>query len=118
MIKAVSTGTLKIGANAGAATAWVVGTNDIVDAANNAYWTPPAGANGILNAFTVVALDNGGAESTSDVQAQVIVNVAGGYTKLDAAGNDLPTGATEWTCVRDNDTGLIWEVKTDDWWSP
>jgi hypothetical protein len=36
------------------------------------------------------------------------------YTKLDAHGNDLPDSATEWVMVRDNVTGLIWEVKTDD----
>ncbi|MDP2647071.1 MAG: DUF1566 domain-containing protein [Desulfobacterales bacterium] len=36
------------------------------------------------------------------------------YTKLDATGNDLPSNATEWGMVRDNVTGLIWEVKTDD----
>jgi hypothetical protein len=36
------------------------------------------------------------------------------YTKLDAEGNDLPDTATSWTMVRDNVTGLIWEVKTDD----
>ncbi len=33
------------------------------------------------------------------------------YTKLDAQGNDLPDTATEWFMVRDNLTGLIWEVK-------
>ena len=36
------------------------------------------------------------------------------YTKLDANGNDLPASASEWTCVRDNHTGLVWEVKTTD----
>jgi len=36
------------------------------------------------------------------------------YTKLDAQGNDLPDGATEWVMVRDNVTGLVWEMKTDD----
>ena len=36
------------------------------------------------------------------------------YTKLDENGNDLPVTATSWTMVRDNVTGLIWEVKTDD----
>jgi hypothetical protein len=35
------------------------------------------------------------------------------YTKLDAIGNDLPEEATEWVMVRDNITGLIWEVKQD-----
>ncbi|ETR71354.1 MAG: hypothetical protein OMM_02547 [Candidatus Magnetoglobus multicellularis str. Araruama] len=36
------------------------------------------------------------------------------FTKLDAQGNELPDSANEWTIVRDNITGLIWEVKTDD----
>ena len=36
------------------------------------------------------------------------------YTKLDAQGNALPDEATEWTMVRDNVTGLIWELKTYD----
>ncbi|MDM8538524.1 DUF1566 domain-containing protein, partial [Desulfobacterales bacterium HSG17] len=33
------------------------------------------------------------------------------YTKLDASGNDLPDDAASWVMVRDNVTGLIWEVK-------
>jgi hypothetical protein len=33
------------------------------------------------------------------------------YTKLDADGNDLPKTAAEWVMVRDNVTGLIWEIK-------
>ena len=36
------------------------------------------------------------------------------YTKLDASGNKLPESAKSWTCVLDNRSGLIWEVKTDD----
>ncbi|UCH83174.1 MAG: DUF1566 domain-containing protein [Candidatus Latescibacterota bacterium] len=36
------------------------------------------------------------------------------YTKLDDIGNELPRNATEWVMVRDNVTGLVWEVKTDD----
>ena len=36
------------------------------------------------------------------------------YTKLDANGNDLPASAAQWSCVRDNVTNLVWEVKTDD----
>jgi hypothetical protein len=35
-------------------------------------------------------------------------------TKLDANSNDLPDTATEWVMVKDNVTGLIWELKTDD----
>ena len=36
------------------------------------------------------------------------------FTKLDRRGKSLPVGATTWACVRDNRTGLVWEVKTDD----
>ena len=36
------------------------------------------------------------------------------YTKLDESGNSLPDSATSWIMVKDNITGLIWEVKTDD----
>lgn len=36
------------------------------------------------------------------------------FTKLDDRGNPLPASATNWSCVKDNVTGLIWEVKTDD----
>ena len=36
------------------------------------------------------------------------------YTKLDATGEDLPDDAESWTMVRDNVTGLIWEVKVND----
>jgi len=36
------------------------------------------------------------------------------YTKLDGSGNELPDSAKTWTTVRDNVTGLIWEMKTKD----
>ena len=36
------------------------------------------------------------------------------YTKLDASGNALPASAATWVCVKDNITGLTWEIKTAD----
>jgi len=36
------------------------------------------------------------------------------FTKIDANGNSLPASAAGWSCVRDNVTGLVWEVKSDD----
>jgi hypothetical protein len=36
------------------------------------------------------------------------------FTKLDVNGKPLPVSASDWSCVKDNVTGLIWEVKTDD----
>ncbi len=73
VIKAVSTGTLLIGASAGTATAWDANTNNTIDAGNQAYWTPATHAIGSLNAFTAVAKDNGGLESASAIQATVTV---------------------------------------------
>ncbi|UCH48502.1 MAG: hypothetical protein JSU95_01385, partial [Betaproteobacteria bacterium] len=73
VIKAVSSGTLKIGTSAGTATLWAAGTNDTVDSTNNAYWIPVNHANGTLDAFTAVAMDNDGVKSTLPVQAQVTV---------------------------------------------
>ncbi len=35
------------------------------------------------------------------------------YTKLDGSGNALPDSATSWVMVKDNVTGLIWEMKTN-----
>ena len=42
------------------------------------------------------------------------------FTKISNSGNPLPnsavlgSGPNDWACTRDNVTGLIWEVKTDD----
>ena len=74
VVKAVTSGTLRIGADAVSATAWVAGVNDTLDATTNAYWTSDPDTNGILDAFEVVAKDNDGAESTTNVTVQVTVN--------------------------------------------
>ena len=81
VVKSISSGSLRIGANAGSATAWVAGTNDTIDASNHAYWTPDADVSGTQNAFALVAKDDGGLESTPSVTAQIDVN----------AQNDVPT---------------------------
>jgi hypothetical protein len=36
------------------------------------------------------------------------------FIKLDAAGAALAHSANQWTCVKDQVTGLVWELKTDD----
>lgn len=36
------------------------------------------------------------------------------FTKLDAAGGALAANAASWSCVRDEVTGLVWEIKPDD----
>jgi len=74
VIKAVSSGSLKIGASSGSASVFSIGSNDTVDAANNVYWTPANNASGEVNAFTVVAEDNDNAESISAIQATVTIS--------------------------------------------
>ncbi len=34
------------------------------------------------------------------------------FSKLDTAGKELPPNSAKWSCVRDNHTGLVWEIKT------
>ncbi len=74
IVNVVSTGMLKIGANAIAATPFNATTNKTINATNNAYWTPANNAYGTLNAFTTTVMDNNGDESTGAVQATVRVN--------------------------------------------
>lgn len=72
-VTSVTTGTLRIGGNAATATAWAVGTNDILDATHHAYWTPASTAVGTHSVFEVVAQDDLGLESIHGVLAQVLV---------------------------------------------
>jgi hypothetical protein len=48
------------------------------------------------------------------VLSNFTVNVTGvpasGFTKISAAGQDLPDTAPTWSCVRHNATGLLWEA--------
>ena len=74
IVKSVTSGTLRIGADAVSATAWVADSNDTLNATTHAYWTPDPHANGTLDAFEVVAQDDDGAESATNVTAQVTVN--------------------------------------------
>jgi hypothetical protein len=73
VVQAVFSGTLLIGADAGWATPFAVGSNDVIGAGLNAYWTPPADLTGVVDAFSVTALDDDGAESAVAITAQVTV---------------------------------------------
>lgn len=71
IVKTISSGNLKIGSSLELASDWTTDGNDVIDATHNAYWTPDANANGILNAFTVVAKDNNALASTTSVQVTI-----------------------------------------------
>ncbi len=84
IVKSVSSGTLRIGVDEGSATPYDEVTNNRIDGTNHAYWTPDENANGELGAFSVVAVDNDGAESDTPIEAKVNVT----------AVNDAPTVET------------------------
>ena len=72
-------------------------------------------------ACPVIGFEGQDAEYGRDAQsaAGTLTKVGAGkggfdFTKLDTNGNALPASATEWVCVKDNHTGLVWEVKTTD----
>ena len=85
VVQSVSSGTLKIGTNAQSTEAFAADTNDTIDAANHAYWTPAQGATGTLEAFTVTAQDDGGAESTGAVAVEVNISARPTLTAFSAA---------------------------------
>ncbi|MBV5304702.1 MAG: hypothetical protein JZU70_10985, partial [Chlorobium sp.] len=80
-VNAISSGALTIGRDASKATAWDATTNHTIDATHDAWWRPNHNANGMLDAFTVVAHNNDGGESVTTVQAFVEVTPV----------NDAPT---------------------------
>lgn len=49
-------------------------------------------------------------QSTGINGSYTILVGAEGFTKISAAGKDLPADATTWSCVRHNATGLLWEA--------
>ena len=88
VVQSVSSGTLKIGTDAGSATAFAAGSNDTIDATNKAFWTPAQDANGTLDAFAVVAQDDSGATSTTPVTAQVSVTAVNDPPEVDLDADD------------------------------
>ncbi len=79
----------------------------------------PSGRN--LDCSTGAVLAQQDCANGRDAEASVgaLSKIGGGYagfdfSKLDSNGDELPATATDWQCVRDNVTGLVWEVKTND----
>jgi hypothetical protein len=58
--------------------------------------------------------------ATTNGSYVIVSTVTTGYTKISNSGSVLPdtatlgSGANDWACTKDNNTGLTWEVKTDD----
>ncbi len=82
----------------------------------------PKGNNADCSGQTISAQDCSHGRD-AEAAASTLTKVGGGvagfdFTKLDANGNPLADqnadySTTPWNCVKDNHTGLIWEIKTN-----
>ena len=73
LVKEILSGSLKIGADAASASDWNSETNAVVDAAHQAFWTPPANATGMLAAFTMVGQGDAAGQVSSPITANALV---------------------------------------------
>ena len=78
-------------------------------------WTAPVPDTGQTNGYdvagNVITCPSPGQTFYSQSDTYIISTPS--YTKLDGSGNPLSDSATSWNMVKDNITGLIWEVKTN-----
>jgi hypothetical protein len=78
---------------------------------------------GPITGFALL-LGASGAALAAEADAELVARIAGeggvfDFTKLSSSGSPLTNQdavytVTQWSCVRDNVTGLMWEVKTTD----
>ena len=106
-VKTINSGALTIGRDASTATAWDAATNHTIDATHDAWWRPNQSANGMLDAFTVVAHHNDGEESITTTPA--IVNVA----SVNDAPTFIPCNGKVTTDFGSNDDGNSVAVQAD-----
>ena len=64
---------------------------------------------------TVAQQDCGhGRDADADANDSTDGHAGFSFIKISSDGTELPVSATEWSCVQDTVSGLIWEVKTND----
>ncbi|MEO9477062.1 MAG: Ig-like domain-containing protein, partial [Cyclobacteriaceae bacterium] len=98
IVKSVTSGTLRVGADVSSATAYVLGVNDTIKLGSKAFWTPDLNESGTLSAFEIVALDNEDFESIGNVIVPVVVTEV----------NDLPVAADDTgTTVEDTPVTIV-----------
>ena len=118
VVQAVTTGTLKIGADAASATPFAANTNDTIDATHHAFWTPAANISGTgigdrPTAFTVVAKDNVGAVSVDAIPVKVDVAPMQDAPVLTGPGSfELPDMQEGSTGPQNGDTANSIEVSS------
>jgi PKD repeat protein len=80
-----------------------------------------AGSDALISCTSTAAIGlNGAQDGMVGRDANPATNIAidgelgFSFTKIGESGETLPSTAAQWSCVKDNITGLIWEVKTSD----
>jgi Ca2+-binding RTX toxin-like protein len=118
VVKGVTSGTLKIGISAESAQAWSFSANNTIDAAHHAYWLSGSNSYGNIEAFSVVAVDDGGAESLTAIEVGVEVNPVSDLpeifipaisysAKVDYATGDYPVSLTSADVDGDGDADML-----------
>lgn len=74
--------------------------------------TPGNNTDCISNTMSWLQDCDKGRDNTHNIDSDGLAGFS--FTKLDTNGDPLAATASSWICVRDNITGLTWEVKTDD----
>ncbi|OFE13050.1 hypothetical protein PHACT_07790 [Pseudohongiella acticola] len=116
IVKTVASGSLQIGGNP-----WSAIGNSVIHSAADAIWTPAQNANGTLNGFTVVAVDNQEAQSSTPVMAQFavtsvndspVVTTNTTLTVNEGATATITNAALNATDADDNSADLSYSVTT------
>ena len=112
VVKAVNSGTLRIGSTEETAQAWDANSNNLIDATHYAFWQANSGEHGsALKAFTVVAKDDS-LESSTPVQVEMTVldNLPPVATMLSSGRFKNSLSVT----VKSSELGVAYLVKSTD----
>lgn len=77
-------------------------------------FTPDVAGSYVITLIVNDGLVDSAAATVTTVTAAAATATAARFTKIDSFGNNLPATATNWSCVLDTTSRLLWEVKTDD----
>ncbi len=78
-------------------------------------WAQNTSANSSIDCTSDIAADQDchqGRDADPATNSNADGHAGFSFTKLDINGNTLGANAANWACVRDNVTGLVWEIKT------
>lgn len=90
------------------------GNSPVTPSPGNGTLPPPISNNELISTVKGITISVAGPGSTQILVRTAEGNLLFNLTKIGAAGTPLKADATEWSCLRENNTGLVWEIKTND----